>query len=68
MGSASAAPQVPAFIRVRQGALEKSNVSGVEELTAMLDVQRAYERISSMVKQQNDLSARAIERLGSVNA
>ena len=66
--SASAAPQAPAFIRVRQGALEKSNVSGVEELTAMLDVQRAYERISSMVKQQNDLSARAIERLGSVNA
>lgn len=44
------APQAPAFIRNRQGALEKSNVSGVEELTAMLDVQRAYERISNMVK------------------
>lgn len=66
--SASAAPEAPPFIRVRQGALEKSNVSGVEELTAMLDVQRAYERISNMVKQQNDLSAKAIERLGSINA
>ena len=34
----------------------------------MLDFQRAYERISNMVKQQNDLNARAIERLGSVSA
>lgn len=66
--SASAAPQAPAYVRVRQGALEKSNVSGVQELTAMLDVQRAYERISNLVKQQNDTSTRAIERLGSVNA
>ncbi|MBS1184159.1 MAG: flgG 2 [Proteobacteria bacterium] len=66
--SASAAPQVPTYIRVRQGALEKSNVSGVQELTAMMDVQRAYERITNMVKQQNDLSSKAIERLGSVNA
>lgn len=66
--AANVAPQAPAFVRVRQGALEKSNVSSVEELTAMLDVQRAYERISNMVKQQNDLNARAIERLGSVNA
>ena len=66
--SASTAPEVPAFVRVRQGALEKSNVSSVEELTAMMNVQRAYERISNMVKQQNDLSAKAIDRLGSVNA
>jgi len=66
--ASSAAPQVPAIVRVRQGALEKSNVSGVQELTAMLDVQRAYERITNMVKQQNDLSARAIERLGSATA
>ena len=66
--AANVAPQAPAFVRVRQGALEKSNVSSVEELTAMLDVQRAYERISNMVKQQNDLNARAIERLGSVSA
>lgn len=66
--SASVAPEVPQFVRVRQGALEKSNVSGVQELTAMLGVQHAYERISNIVKQQNDLSARAIERLGSVNA
>ncbi len=66
--SASAAPEVPAFVRVRQGALEKSNVSSVEELTAMMNVQRAYERISNMVKQQNDLSAKAIDRLGSANA
>jgi flagellar basal-body rod protein FlgF len=66
--SASAAPQAPAFVRVRQGALEKSNVSSVEELTAMMNVQRAYERITNMVKQQNDLSTKAIERLGSVSA
>lgn len=66
--ASSTPPQAPAFVRVRQGALEKSNVSGVEELTAMMDVQRAYERISNMVKQQNDLSSKAIERLGSVTA
>lgn len=66
--SASAVPQAPAFVRVRQGALEQSNVSGVQELTAMMNVQRAYERISNMVKQQNDLSSKAIERLGSAQA
>ncbi len=66
--ASSTPPQAPPFVRVRQGALEKSNVSGVEELTAMMDVQRAYERISNMVKQQNDLSSKAIERLGSVTA
>lgn len=66
--TASSAPQAPTYVSVRQGALEKSNVSGVQELTAMLDVQRAYERITNMVKQQNDLSSKAIERLGSTNA
>lgn len=53
---------------VRQGSLERSNVNGVEEITAMIDVQRAYERLVSLMKQNDDLRSKAIDRLGSMTA
>lgn len=54
--------------RVKQGAIEKSNVSGIVEINTMIQVTRAYEQISDLIKKQSDLSSKAIERLGSLQA
>lgn len=54
--------------RVLQGAIEKSNVNGVGEMTEMIRVQRAYQSIASMMHRQDELRRSAIQRLGSLNA
>jgi len=61
-------PQPPTVLHVVQGAIERSNVSGISEMTNLIDVQRAYEQITSIMKAQDDLRGRAIERLGSLTA
>lgn len=53
---------------IRQGALEKSNVSSVAEMARMIEISRAYTSISSMMQQQNDLRKMSIERLADVPA
>lgn len=61
----STAPAQPApDVRVRQGMVEQSNVKPVLEITNLIEVSRAYERVAKMVDQTGDLSRRAIERLG----
>lgn len=62
------APTVAETARLRQGALEASNISAVTEMTKMIEVTRNYELISSLIKQHGDLRSRAIERLGSLQA
>jgi flagellar basal-body rod protein FlgF len=54
--------------RVMQGSIERSNVSGVTELTTMIRVQRAYQSLASMMQRQDDLRSSAIQRLGDVRA
>jgi flagellar basal-body rod protein FlgF len=54
--------------RVVQGAVEKSNVSGVAEMTEMIRVQRAYQSLASLVQRQDDIRRSAIQKLGSLNA
>lgn len=49
---------------VRQGYLERSNVQPVKEVTALIEITRAYERIASMLNSTHDLSRQAIQRLG----
>jgi flagellar basal-body rod protein FlgF len=61
-------PLPNAGTRAVQGALEKSNVSGVAQMTEMIRVQRAYQSLASMVEKQDDIQAQAIKRLGSLNA
>jgi flagellar basal-body rod protein FlgF len=39
--------------KIRQGALEGSNVQPVVEMTQMIDVQRSYEAIGSLLQQQD---------------
>lgn len=61
----AAAPAIAApDARVRQGMVEQSNVKPVLEITNLIEVSRAYESATKMVDATNDLSRRAIERLG----
>jgi flagellar basal-body rod protein FlgF len=54
--------------RVIQGAIEKSNVSSVGEMTKMLEVTRTYTNIAQILQQQNDLQKTAIDRLAEIPA
>jgi flagellar basal-body rod protein FlgF len=51
--------------KVTQGAIERSNVSGVAEMTEMIRVSRAYESVANTMQKQDDLRRTAIQRLGS---
>lgn len=59
-------PELAPEARVRQGAIEASNVQPVREITRLIEVSRAYENIARIVSQAGDLSSRSIERLGRV--
>ncbi len=51
-----------------QGAIERSNVSGVAEIANMIRVQRAYASMAQMMQRQDEVRRTAIERLGTLNA
>ncbi len=53
---------------VVQGSIEKSNISGVSEMSDMIRVQRAYESIGALIQRQDDQQRNAIQRLGSLTA
>jgi flagellar basal-body rod protein FlgF len=53
---------------VVQGSIEKSNVSGVAEMSAMVRVQRAYESIQALMQRQDDQRRSAIQKLGNLSA
>lgn len=53
--------------RVRQGMLEGSNVNPILEITNLIEISRAYERIAKLIENANDLSRRSVERLGRVS-
>lgn len=60
---------IPAIdTRVTQGAIEKSNVSGISEMTEMIRVTRAYETLASIMQRQDDVRRSAVSRLGDINA
>lgn len=65
--SAEAAPR-PAGPegRLESGALERSNVKPVVEMTRLMDVNRAYTMVSSIVSRLDDLRGTAIRRLADV--
>lgn len=51
---------------VRQGYVEASNVQSVVEMTDMMTIMRSYQSVSKFVEQAEDISRRAVERLGKV--
>lgn len=54
--------------RVVQGAIERSNVSGIAEMTEMIRVQRAYQSLASLMQRQDDVRREAIKTLGDLSA
>jgi flagellar basal-body rod protein FlgF len=58
----------PQDARIVQGALEKSNVRAVVEMTRMIEVTRTYTQVATLLQQQGDLRRAAIERLAEVPA
>jgi len=52
--------------RVIQGALEKSNVQGVIEMTRMIEITRSYTQIATLLQQQHELSSSSITKLADV--
>lgn len=53
---------------VLQGAVERSNVSGITEMANMIRVNRAYQTIAQITQRQDELRRTAIQRLGSLQA
>ncbi|HEX2653675.1 MAG TPA: flagellar basal-body rod protein FlgF [Xanthobacteraceae bacterium] len=53
-------------VRVVQGAIEKSNVRGVVEMTRLIEVSRAYTTMASLLQSESDLRKSAIQSLSEV--
>ncbi len=64
VNSSNAQPQAAPDVRLRQGMLEGSNVKPIVEVTKLIEISRAYESMNRLVDNANDLSRRAVERLG----
>jgi flagellar basal-body rod protein FlgF len=63
-GDGAAQPDLKS--NVRQGYVEKSNVSAVGEMTRMIEVMRTYTNIANLLQQQGDLHKTAINQLADV--
>jgi len=61
-------PQAPTFVRITQGAIEKSNVRSVLEMTRMVEVTRSYTSVAQLLQQHSDMRRTAIEKLAEVPA
>jgi flagellar basal-body rod protein FlgF len=62
-------PQPPAAdARVVQGALEKSNVRSVIEMTRMIELTRSYTEVANILQKQSDMRHNAIDKLAEVPA
>jgi flagellar basal-body rod protein FlgF len=61
-------PEAAPTAGVIQGSIEKSNVSGVTEMTRMIDVTRTYQAVAGMLQAESDLRRSAIEKLAEVPA
>jgi flagellar basal-body rod protein FlgF len=57
------AQPAPASVSVVQGAIEGSNVNGVREMTRMIEINRNYTMINSLLNSQQDQRQSAIDKL-----
>ncbi|GGE40635.1 flagellar basal-body rod protein FlgF [Agaricicola taiwanensis] len=55
-------------VRLEQGALEKSNVEPVLEISRMMELTRSYQSISSLMQRSEQMRSTAIERLSDIPA
>ena len=63
---AGLAPQAATNPRLVQGAIEKSNVKSMVEMTRMIELTRTYTQIASVLQQQSDMRKAAIQQLAEV--
>jgi flagellar basal-body rod protein FlgF len=61
-------PQPATATTIKQGAIERSNVSGVSQMSQMLEIQRAYESVSNLIQKHDEQRRSAIQKLGTLNA
>jgi flagellar basal-body rod protein FlgF len=54
--------------RMEPGAIERSNVKAVVELTRLMEVQRNYQSVANMISKSDELRSRAISRLADQQA
>jgi len=59
----SVTQEPPTGIKLEQGAVEKSNVRAVLEMTRMIEVTRNYTQVATILSQQSDMRRSAIEKL-----
>jgi flagellar basal-body rod protein FlgF len=59
-------PQPATLPHVTQGAVEKSNVNGVIEMTRMIEITRTYTQVANLLQQQSDMRKSVIEKLAEV--
>lgn len=52
--------------RISQFSLEGANVDAVTQISQMIEIQRSYQELANMMRQQNDLRENAIQTLGRV--
>jgi flagellar basal-body rod protein FlgF/flagellar basal-body rod protein FlgG len=64
-GEGTPQPATPATGLI-QGAVEKSNVRGVVEMSRMIEITRAYTQIAGLLQQQADQGQQAIDKLAEV--
>lgn len=65
--SSTATPTEPTLrTKVVQGAIEKSNVRPVWEMSRLVEVTRAYENVTSLLAKQDEIRRSAIEKLAEV--
>lgn len=57
---------VPGAARLVQGAIERSNVKAVVEMSRMIEVTRHYTNVAGLMDRQSELRKSAIERLAEV--
>jgi flagellar basal-body rod protein FlgF len=51
---------------LKQGYVEKSNVSGVREMTRLIEITRSYTEVANLLQQESDLHKNAIQQLAEV--
>jgi flagellar basal-body rod protein FlgF len=64
--AAGVQPQTTTTAGVIQGAIEKSNVRGVVEMSRMIEITRSYTQIANLLQQQNDLGTTSLNKLAEV--
>src|SRR3569833_1937536 len=53
---------------VVQGAIERSNVSGVSSMADMIRIERAYQTLAGIMQRQDELRSTAVQKLGDMTA